>query len=52
VTVRGPPDKGPLADQVHKAEQSGEVPRRKVVAVGVPHTNKPVPVVDKATRFA
>lgn len=45
-------DKGPLADQVHKVEQSGEVPRRKVVGVGVPHTNKPVPVVDKVTSCA
>lgn len=49
VTV--PMDK-PVPDQVHKVEQSGEVPSWNWVVVGVPHTNNPVPVVDKVTRFA
>ncbi len=40
------------AVQVHKTEQSGEMPMRKVVGVVDPHANKPAPVVDKLTSPA
>ncbi len=44
------PDDKEVAVHVHISKQSGVVPRRKVVPVGVPHTNKPVPVLDKVAK--